>query len=724
MEPGRPATSARYAVWLAAALIVLGILAAFHNSFGGAWVFDDFPSIRDNPTLRHLWPPGSALSPPPGGTTVSGRPILNLSFAINYALGGADVRGYHALNLAIHVFAALTLFGVIRRTLGRTAPPGRARLIAFAVALLWGVHPLQTESVTYIVQRAESLMGLFYLLTLYAFIRGAEAQERPGQRAARGWFALAVVFCLLGAGTKEVIVSAPLICLFYDRTFLAGTLRGAWHRRRTAYLGLAASWLVLGWLVMANHDRGGTAGLDVGLQAFWTYWPTQGPAILRYLRLAVWPAHQLIDYGFEFRWVRQPLSGVPADLAVLGLLVLAALACRRRSALGFLGIWFFAILAPTSLIPGLRQTVVEHRMYLALAPVLLLLVLALEYASVRIAGRGRAAALLTLGAIVAAAAAGITLSVRRNEIYRSDQAVWADVVAKEPDSESGLNNLGNDLLAAGRVEEAMDCFQKAVRAEPAYLRGYINYGHCLEILGRNAEALSQYRTALRFRPDYPEGHANAGRALLRLGRTDEAVSEFERAEALKPTDAETHNNFGAALLALGRLAEAQEQLTHATMLNPDNADALRNLGLALRMNGQPAEAVLPLERSLRLRPDDSVAHFNLGLALQATGRMEQAETEFREVVRLLPDFAEGHNNLGSALALLGRIPEAQAQFAEAVKLRPDFAEAHHNLGKALAQSGRLPEAIAQFREALRLKPNFAAAQEDLDEALGVTPAGK
>src|ERR1035438_8682098 len=365
MDSGRPATSSRTAVWLAAAVIVLGILAAFHNSFRGAWVFDDFPSIRDNPTLRHLWPPGPALSPPPGGTTVSGRPILNLSFAINYALGGADVRGYHALNLAIHVFAALTLFGVIRRTLGRTALPGRALLIAFAVALLWGVHPLQTESVTYIVQRAESLMGLFYLLTIYAFIRGAEAQDRPGQLAARGWFAIAVVACLLGAGTKEVIVSAPLICLLYDRTFLAGTFREAWHRRRTVYLGLASSWLLLGWLAMGNRDRGGTAGVGAGMQAFWTYWPTQGPAILRYLRLVVWPAHQLIDYGFEFRWVRHPLSGVPADLAVLGLLALTVFASWRRPALGFLGIWFFAILAPTSLIPGLRQTVVEHRMYLA-----------------------------------------------------------------------------------------------------------------------------------------------------------------------------------------------------------------------------------------------------------------------------------------------------------------------------------------------------------------------
>src|ERR1039458_595429 len=153
-------------------LVVAVGLVAYHNSFTGPFIFDDMYTIRDNPTIRRVWPIWQALSPPHrGGTTVEGRPLINLSFAVNYALGAYHVWGYHALNLSVHILAGLTLLGVVRRTLRQPRLRGRfsaaADGLALATAVLWMVHPLQTESVTYIVQRAESLMGLFYLLTLY-----------------------------------------------------------------------------------------------------------------------------------------------------------------------------------------------------------------------------------------------------------------------------------------------------------------------------------------------------------------------------------------------------------------------------------------------------------------------------------------------------------------------------------------------------------------------------
>ena len=235
-------TSNRGARWGAIVLIVLAVLAAYRNSFSGPFIFDDIASIVDNPTIRRLWPVSVPLWPPfSGGQTVGGRPILNLSLAVNYAWGGADVRGYHAVNLGIHILAALTLFGLVRRTLerakladGRAACPGRALPTALVVALLWALHPLQTESVTYIIQRAESLMGLFYLLTLYCFVRftergssfvplrGTSADEEAGGVV---WAWLSVVCCLLGMATKEVMVSAPVIVFLYDRTFVSGTFR-------------------------------------------------------------------------------------------------------------------------------------------------------------------------------------------------------------------------------------------------------------------------------------------------------------------------------------------------------------------------------------------------------------------------------------------------------------------------------------------------------------------
>ena len=188
-----------WGMFLAVAVLLLAGVVAYYNSFSAPFLFDDDPAIADNPTIRTLWPPWAALSPPATGAGVNGRPVINVSFAINYALGGLDVRGYHAANLAIHLCAALTLFGIIRRTLRQPILRPRfgdqALPIAFAAALGWTLHPLQTESVIFIEQRTESLMGLFYLLTLYAAIRGMEP-SRPLR-----WQILAFVTCLAGLAT-------------------------------------------------------------------------------------------------------------------------------------------------------------------------------------------------------------------------------------------------------------------------------------------------------------------------------------------------------------------------------------------------------------------------------------------------------------------------------------------------------------------------------------------
>ncbi|MGA2605784.1 MAG: hypothetical protein ABSG14_16325, partial [Verrucomicrobiia bacterium] len=203
-------------------LIIAAGIGAYHNSFQGPFILDDVPSILENPQIRHLWPIGEALSPS-ANSMVGGHPVVNLSLAVNYALGGLAVWGYHALNLTIHILAALTLFGIVRRTLAR--PKLREQFgasgewVALAVAVLWTIHPLQTEAVTYLSERGESLMGLFYLLTLYGFLRGVES---PGHGR---WFVLSVAACALGMATKEVMVTAPLMVLLYDRTFVSQSFR-------------------------------------------------------------------------------------------------------------------------------------------------------------------------------------------------------------------------------------------------------------------------------------------------------------------------------------------------------------------------------------------------------------------------------------------------------------------------------------------------------------------
>ena len=591
-----PAAASRRAVWPAAALIVVAGAVAYHNSFSGPLVFDDLGSIRDNASLRHLW---SALRPPPG-LTVTGRPVVNLSLALNYAISGPRVWSYHALNLLIHLLAALTLCGILRRTLRRDALLADPLVWAGAIAVLWTVHPLQTESVTYLVQRAESLMGLFYLLTLYGFIRCAE--QPAGDDAPRSaWAWVSVSCCFLGMASKEVMVSAPLIVFLYDRTFVSGSFLEAWRRHARLYLGLAASWLLLAWLVAGAGDRGGSAGFHSSVP--WpSYAGTQLWAIVHYLRLALWPHPLVFYYG---RMLRTGLTFEAAgDALVVGLLAAGTVwALRRRPRLGFLGAWFFAILAPTSsVVPVASETVAEHRVYLALIPVIVLVVLACAR------GLGRAAALALLAA-AGLALAGATMA--RNGDYRSELALWSETVRSGPENPVAHNNLGEAFRTAGSLAPAREQFEQALRLDPAYPDAWNNLGVTLAAQGFTDAAIRAFTRAVALKPDDAEAQLNWGNVLQEQGVFTEASRHYAEALRLEPDRAETHFNFGKMLLREGQLAAAEVQFSETIRLRPVDAEARNNLGVVLAESGRPAEAEAQFTAALRIRPDYPVARKNL-----------------------------------------------------------------------------------------------------------------
>lgn len=697
-----------------AAILAAG-LAAYAGSFRGAFVLDDLSSIADNPTIRHLWDWKAVLTPlRGGGLTVDGRPVLNLSFAINYALSGTGPWSYHLVNLAIHLAAALTLFGIVWRVLAGASTPGAGGAVAgrpvwagFCAALLWVVHPLDTEAVTYVAQRAESLMALFYLLTLYCFIRGvvsagpgAAAGKAAATRAPWLWFGLSWLACVLGMATKEVMVSAPIVVLLLDRLCFGGSFAGAWRRRKGYYAVLGSSWILLVALVLRTGSRGGTSAFGSGVSV-WRYWATQPAAILGYLKLAVWPHPLVFDYGTG--WVARPLA-IAAPLAVVAVLAAATIyGLVRNRPWGFLGFCFFAILAPTSLIPGNRQTMAEHRAYLALAAVAVLTVVA--------AGTwiGRRSA----GIFVAMAVVLGVLTARRNEDYRSALALYSDTVAKIPGNAYAQCNLGTALLARGRAQEAAACYEQALRLMPDYATAEDNLGNALLRLGRVTEAVGHYARALELRPDYADAHDNLGSALFRLGRTAEAITHYERALRLTPDDAEAHNNLGDALVQMGRTGEAIVHFEAALRLDPGYAAAHNDLGNALAQSGHLPEAMAQYAEALRLRPDYAEAHFNLGNALAQQGRTPEAVNHYEAALRIEPDYASAHENLGIALVRLGRVAEAITEYESALRLDPAQAAAHYNLANALLRAGQREKAIAQYQEALRLAPELVPAREAL-----------
>lgn len=659
--------------WWVFAIIACATIAVYFQTFDAPMHFDDEPSITNNSTIQHF---GTALWPPMN-TTVSGRPILNLSLAINYAISGTAVWSYHALNLAIHILAGFTLFGIVRRT-ASSWEGQKATGIGFCVALLWALHPLQTESVTYIIQRAESLMGLLYLLTLYCFIRGADASTTKPTL----WYALSIGACLLGMATKEVMVSVPLIVFLYDRTFIVGGFSEAWQRRRWVYIMLAATWLIVPFLVFSTHGRAGTAGFGSGVP-LWGYFITQLPAVVTYLRLCFWPYPLIFDYGSAI--VAPALWILPYALFVIGLATTTLWAIGKKPAIGFLGVCFFAILAPSSsIVPVATETMAEHRMYLPLATVVTLVVFQMFK-------------LLRGGALPACMILAVALgfvTVRRNQAYLSEFTIWRDTIYKNPENP----------------------------------RAHINLGIALEkIPGRTNDAIAEFKEVLRLKPDSPEAHNNLGTALDKIpGRTEDAIAEFKEALKLKPDYPEALNNLGAEWNKIpGRTNEAVAAYESALRLNPDFPEAHFNLGnvwkkIPYRLN----DAVVEYKEALRLEPSFVEAHENLANVLvRIPGRMNDAIAQYQDVLRLKPDYPEGHNNLGNALTNLpGRMNEAVAEYKEALRLKPDYPEAHYNLGNALLRlPGRIDDAIEQYEASLRLFPKFAAAQYKLALVLSKIP---
>ena len=626
----------RRSIIVAGLLLAAATVIAYANSFDGPFIFDDVGTILNNPTILKLWPPRDVLTGLSGGSTSSGRPLVNLSLAINYALGGFNVRGYHALNLAIHLAAGLTLFGVVRRTLlskplsiqfGSVALP-----IAFTSAALWLLHPLQTAAVTYVVQRAESLASLFYLLTLYGFIR-ANDSSTPWR-----WKIISVTSCLFGMASKEIVVSAPLFVLLYDRTLVSGSFAAAWRLRRGYYAALASTWLLLAALIFSTQGRGGSVAIDDAITP-WAYALTQCQAIVHYLRLVMWPAPLIFDYGTAT--VNSLTAIWPQACLLVALAGATGFALWKNSPLGLAGAWFFAILAPSSsVLPVITQTVAEHRMYLPLAALIVLLT------TVATAKFGPRCLWIFLG--TTALFGGLTF--HRNTDYRSAVAIWTNNVNHLPTAKRAHNNLAT----------------------------------ALSVEGRNTESITEYKAAITLDPHYVSARVNLGRMLLQEGQTAASIESFTVALQIEPANADAHYGLGFALASNNQLAEGIAHYREAVRLEPRTIDFRLKLAQALFRARDTPSAIEQFRELLRAAPARTEAHAGLGTALASQGNFAEAQRELTEALRLSPDDVDAHYNLGNVLIEQDRVAEAIPHFEHVLRLRPEHPGAREILERAHA----------------------------------------
>lgn len=590
-------------LWL---VVALASLTVYLNSFQGAFLFDDFDNIVEERRIRE-WPSWSFL-------LESRRPVVTLSLAANYAISGSQVWSYHVFNVAVHIFAALTLFGLVRRTLLSHSRPGglagSASWFALSVSLIWSVHPLLTQSVSYIIQRGESVMGLFYLLTLYCLLRSANSSPRAV------WQVAAVLSCSLGMASKPVMVTAPIMALLFDRFFLSRSFSGAFRERTWLYVGLSCTWCVL--LICGvvqsvfSPETQSTVGFGVQGTTPRQYALTQIGVMVHYLKLAFWPASLCLDYTWPVATTFAEV-GVPAAV-LLVVPAMCVFSLRRAPWVAFCGLFFFVILAPTSSIVPIQDVIFEHRMYLPLAAVVVVSLAGgnrlVTFLCAQRSGAPRVRRIVSTAAVVALAVVFGILTINRNRDYRYAARMWTDVVAKQPTSARAYFNLGNALSGENNFAEAARAYRRSLELRPLP-RTSGRLAETLSKLGQSDEAIAIAREVLRTNPDHAEGYSLLGSLLVQQNQFAEAAPLLRTAVTLDPTDADAHSNIGVVLGSNGQFAEALSAFGEAARLEPDSIDVRENLAFTLYQMRRLAEAADAYRDVLRLDPNHTAARKTL-----------------------------------------------------------------------------------------------------------------
>ena len=568
---------------LAFAVIIVATLLAYSNSFGEFFIgLDGKESIRDNPHIRQLWPLSEALSLPlwgKTGATVDHRPVLSLSFALNYQMFGLNPWGWHATNLMIHVAAAFLLFALVRGTLVHLPryqhSAQRCLLISFVVALLWVLHPLHTEAVTYVVQRAESAAALFCLLTLYAAHR-AFRSDRAGR-----WYTLSVLACALGMGTKETVAATPLIVLVYDGLLVSPSFVEALKSRWLFYLSLAATWIILGVLiVVAGND---TSELFVAGDRNLRYFLSQPRVILHYLRLAVFPYPNFLYVNTDLFWLKW--GQIPLLPTLLSILVITSVFLStmwglwKRYAIALLGAAFFLLLAPSSSIVATHDVIQEHRMYLPLVSVVITLVLLAERMWVRFKGVPVVRVVSLVLALSCAGALGAR-TYQRNKDYHSEFSM-----IHPADLDEAYMILSQHYRRQGQLPQesrkAMSALDRGGVSQRDIAFAHFLSGVSAEVDGDLEKAVEEFRSAVESNEALSYAHWMLCLVLQRQGELRGADGHCRKALQLRSQFPEAHKDMGVVLAREGDSREAERHLRVAIRQKPDFAEAMFWLGRQL-----------------------------------------------------------------------------------------------------------------------------------------------
>jgi protein O-mannosyl-transferase len=727
--------------WISLTLIGISVFIIYSNTFNSPFVFDDITSIVEKKSIRDLsnyFYLEKLLKP---------RAVVDLTFSINYHYGKLDVFGYHIVNILIHILNGILVYFLVITILEQQSrqailgiqpvcnhPAHSIKTIVLFSSLLFVVHPIQTQAVTYTAQRYASMAAMFYMASLFLYLKARIVQEKEKSREQDAkikkldamlnlkysYIYTLSAFCgVLAFLSKQNTASLPGAIVLVEYLLIDRTWQG-WKKK--------ALWFFLGfglWILFALFITGffgdgfegrrlleDVSGMmrETETVSRWQYLCTQFNVLVVYIRLLFLPVNQNLDYMYPFK------SGFFDSYTAFAFIFLFCIALigiwqiKKRPVVSLGIFWFFITLSVESSIIPIGDALFEHRLYLPMfgfslmAPYLLFDVF-FKYKKFVI--YFLLIIILSLG----------LATYQRNNIWKSVRTLWSDVVLKNPKNYRAYNNLGIGMFLKGHTIKAIEKFMQSLRIKPDFLEAHNNLGIALRNQGRFEEAIEHYVAALRANPNHPKVYNNIGVVLRKQGRFQEAIDYFIKAIKIDSDYKKAHNNLGSLLEGLGRLDEAIHHYKKVLEINQDNGNVHQYIGNIFEKQGRLQEAVSHYIEAVEFNPNNEKNHYKLANAYKNINRLDKAIEHYFYALTIKPDFEDVHNNLGNVFYQKGKIDKAIEHYREALRIRPDFVEALNNLGYALFKKGLTDEAIDKFVEAIRIKPDFEEARNNLGIAL-------
>lgn len=699
-------------IWPIILIILTGVIV-YANTFNVPFHFDDKNNIQ-NPSLRVENISLKQLSETVYGGTLKSRPVSNLSFAMNYFIGGYRVQGYHLVNISIHVFTGVFLYLLLCITLNLQINKKKyynGLTIALLATLLWITHPLGTQSVTYIVQRMNSMATMFFVLTILLYVVGRNSQtsfERKSFIQSWVWYVSCGISGLLAIGSKEIAATLPVFIFLYEWYFFQD-LRWGWLRSKIY-------WLVGIFCILASTTYVYTGGQVIdrifnscGGREFTIMERvlTQFRVVIHYITLVFYPnpTRLALDYDFPVSTsLFSPLTTLYSLIAILVLIGLAILIARRERLLSFCILWFLGNLVIESSVICLEM-VFEHRTYLP-SMFLLLIFVSLVYRSFKNV------------VVCSVFLLMITVywghwTIERNEVWQTSFNLWSDSVTKNPNKARPHSNLGLALLEAGDLDRAEDELISALEIDQ---NAWVTHNTLAALFlrqGKKQKAESHYREVLRIRPDFISARVKMGGLLREKGEYEKSIKQFNMGLAKDPDNFLLNKHLGNALLRSGYPDEALPVLEKALLRSEYDAELLLDLGESQSLLGWIDEAIHTYQKIIDKDNKHDSAHYHIAVLLKQKGLEMEALVHYREANRLMKNPVSLKYDFGNLLFRRGELLEAAKTYRDFLTIVPTIVMTYNNLGLVLVSQGRLKEAIEQFQAALKIAPDFQLAADNM-----------